>query len=88
MPIYEYLCEACGRRFDHLILSPHQRPTEIACPRCRSGQVRRLFSAPAIHTAGEGGDRKEAAEETPPPKPPVFGRKELHEILKRRESEE
>lgn len=87
MPIYEYLCEACGARFDQLFLSFHQIPSDLTCPQCRSAQVRRLFSAPAIHTAGEGGGRQEA-EETPPPKPPVFGRKELNEILKRRESEE
>lgn len=86
MPIYEYRCESCGTRFDRLFLSSNQMPSEMVCPACHSDKVRRLFSPPAIHTAGQGGgDRKE--EEAPPPKPPVFGRKELNEILKSREQE-
>jgi len=41
-----------------------------------------LISAPAIHTAGEGGQAE--IEPPPPSKPPVFGRKELNEALKKK----
>jgi putative FmdB family regulatory protein len=44
MPIYEFLCPACGDRFEELTSAG----TESAeCPRCGSFQARRVFSAPA-----------------------------------------
>ena len=82
MPIYEYQCEACAERFDKLFVSLSRIPTEIACPVCQSTTVRRLISAPTIHTAGEGGQAE--IEPPPPSKPPVFGRKELNEALKKK----
>ncbi len=81
MPIYDYQCESCGERFDRLFLSISQVPAEITCPSCQSTNVRRLTTAPAIQTAGEGGGSMDV-EEAPPSKPPVFGRKELNEVLK------
>lgn len=75
MPIYEYRCDECGRRFEKLIRSLN-RPPEIICPQCQSGQVQRLISAPAAHTGSESGGAAEPVETTPD-KPAVFGRKEL-----------
>jgi putative FmdB family regulatory protein len=44
MPIYEFLCPACGNRFEEL----EGAPTELAeCPNCGSPEARRQFSAPA-----------------------------------------
>ena len=80
MPVYEYECKSCGERFDKLVRSMRREPPEVACPACQGTEVRRLLSAPVVHS-GEGGG---AAEETPAPKPPVFGRKELNEALKRK----
>jgi len=57
----------------------HQEPPEVACPACAGTEVRRLISAPVVHSGGERGGE---AEEAPAPKPPVFGRKELNEALK------
>ncbi len=84
MPIYDYQCEACGERFDRLFLSISQVPDEVACPVCQSMKVRRLMAAPAIQATEEGGSNMDA-EEAPPPKPPIFGRKELNEVLKNRQ---
>ena len=83
MPVYEYRCESCGERFDKLVRSIHQEPPEVHCPACQGTEVRRLISAPVVHSGWEGGGGG-AAEETPAPKPPVFGRKELNEALKKK----
>jgi putative FmdB family regulatory protein len=51
MPIYEYLCESCGRRFEKL-----QRlsdPPCTKCPRC-GGHMRKVPSPPAIQFKGPG----------------------------------
>lgn len=33
MPIYEYVCEHCGTKYEKIVLSKAQ---EIACPNCES----------------------------------------------------
>jgi putative FmdB family regulatory protein len=85
MPIYEYRCKSCGEHFDRLSLSISQ-VAEVVCPACQSANVQRLISASAVRAVGEGsGDTDDTdIEETTPPKPPVFGRKELNEVLKNR----
>jgi putative FmdB family regulatory protein len=53
MPLYEYECDACGRRFELLIQRFSDAPPET-CPRCGSGPVRKLLSSPAIQFKGSG----------------------------------
>ena len=48
MPIYEYSCEACSRRFE-LLIRGEETPT---CPDCGASQLEKLLSVPAAHTAG------------------------------------
>jgi putative FmdB family regulatory protein len=43
MPIYEFECEGCGARFEELVAAG----AEVACPRCGSERVRRLYSTVA-----------------------------------------
>ncbi len=52
MPLYEYECEACGRRFE-LIRKFSDPPVEV-CTLCAKGPVNRLFSSPAIQFKGSG----------------------------------
>lgn len=52
MPLYEYECDACGRRFE-LIRKFSDPPVEV-CTVCGKGPVRRLFSSPAIQFKGSG----------------------------------
>ena len=52
MPLYEYECDACGRRFE-LIRKFSDPPVEV-CTVCRKGPVRRLVSSPAIQFKGSG----------------------------------
>jgi len=52
VPLYEYECDACGRRFE-LIRKFSDPPVEV-CTVCGKGPVRRLFSSPAIQFKGSG----------------------------------
>ena len=52
MPLYEYECDACGHRFEHI----HQKfsePPIDTCPKC-GGHVHKLMSSPAIQFKGSG----------------------------------
>ncbi|MCB0194805.1 MAG: hypothetical protein KDJ65_22840 [Anaerolineae bacterium] len=76
MPIYEYVCDQCGERFDKLFLSISRVPDEIECPHCESVEVQRIMSAAAVRS-GDGAVGREIVEESTPSKPPVIGRKEI-----------
>jgi len=43
MPIYEYRCHACGKRFEMLFMSA-QEVSDIQCKYCESTHVERLIS--------------------------------------------
>jgi len=51
MPLYEYLCERCGRTTE--ILQRLDEPPLGSCPQC-GGPVKKQFSAPAFHLKGTG----------------------------------
>lgn len=52
MPIYEFLCLTCGNEFERLqSFTETKTPT---CPNCRSENVQRQLSPPAIHFKGSG----------------------------------
>jgi putative FmdB family regulatory protein len=57
MPLYDYDCSACGRRFE-AIHGVHDDPP-AACPLCGSGPVRKAIAAPAVHFKGSGWAKKE-----------------------------
>ena len=51
MPLYEYQCTSCGERVEIIQRSsdsPHGH-----CPKC-GGEMKKLFSAPAIQFKGSG----------------------------------
>ena len=43
MPIFEYVCAACGHKFEKLVLSA-SRAREIHCPECDSKSVNKALS--------------------------------------------
>ena len=45
VPIYEFVCESCGHRFEELVGSPGRRADEVACPECGSAKVERQLSS-------------------------------------------
>jgi putative FmdB family regulatory protein len=52
MPLYEYECDACGRRFEKI--QKFSDPAIEQCEKCGSGPVRKLLSSPAIQFKGSG----------------------------------
>lgn len=68
MPIYEYECGSCGRRFE--VTQKFSDPALTSCKLCNSTQVRKVLSPTAFVLKGSGwyatdyasGDRKKAIE--------------------------
>jgi putative FmdB family regulatory protein len=52
MPLYEYQCEACGKRFE--VIRKFSDPPLETCQLCGKGPVQRLLSSPAIQFKGSG----------------------------------
>lgn len=52
MPLYEYECEACLKRFERI--QKFSDPHVDVCPNCGKGPVRKLLSSPAIQFKGSG----------------------------------
>jgi putative FmdB family regulatory protein len=52
MPLYEYECEACGRRFE--VIRKFSDPPLETCTVCGKGPIRKLLSSPAIQFKGSG----------------------------------
>lgn len=58
MPIYEYVCSACGHRTD--ILHGIHEPGPHFCPECGTeGSMRKAFAPPTIVFKGSGWAKKE-----------------------------
>ncbi len=53
MPIYEYICKSCGEKFS-LLQSVKATEKETACPKCASGEVKKVMSAFCCSNAGTG----------------------------------
>ncbi|MCD6309216.1 MAG: zinc ribbon domain-containing protein [Candidatus Eremiobacteraeota bacterium] len=43
MPIYEYVCNKCGKQFEKVVM-PEKGDSNIVCPGCNSSDVKRKFS--------------------------------------------
>jgi putative FmdB family regulatory protein len=52
MPLYEYECSVCGRRFE--LIQRFADPPAETCVACGKGPVHKLLSAPAVHFKGTG----------------------------------
>ncbi len=51
MPLYEYECQKCGERVE--VIQKISDPPYEHCPKC-GGEMKKLFSAPAIQFKGSG----------------------------------
>jgi putative FmdB family regulatory protein len=52
MPLYEYRCQACQRRFE--VIRKFSDPELDVCALCGKGPVHRQLSSPAIQFKGSG----------------------------------
>ena len=52
MPLYEYQCEACHRRFE--VIRKFSDPELQECTLCGKGPIQRQISSPAIQFKGSG----------------------------------
>jgi putative FmdB family regulatory protein len=52
MPLYEYECDACGKRFEKI--QKFSDPPADVCVHCGKGPLRKLLSSPAIQFKGSG----------------------------------
>ena len=56
MPMYEYRCKECGRKYEQL-RRMSEADSGLECPHCASKTVDRLVSAFAAHCCGSGAGR-------------------------------
>ena len=75
MPIYEYVCRACGKQFEELVLKASDE-AGVVCPACGADGAERMLSACAAHVSGPGGGSAAHAAQAggcAPPAPGVGG---------------
>jgi putative FmdB family regulatory protein len=58
MPIFEYACKQCGKEFEALVLKTTPEPS---CPKCKSVDLEKLISKPAIKSESTHGLAMKAA---------------------------
>ncbi len=63
MPIYEYICLDCDKKFA-LLQSFYPTVNDTFCPKCSSGQVKKVISSFSCNS----GDKTDSS-----PPPPRFG---------------
>lgn len=66
MPLYEYLCSSCKQRTE-IIQNMSDAPRTV-CPKC-GGELKKLFSAPAIQFKGSGFYKTDYASSSGTPAP-------------------
>ena len=49
MPIFEYVCEDCGNKFEKLVRRPGA--DEVLCPSCGQSHLEQQFSSFAAHAS-------------------------------------
>jgi putative FmdB family regulatory protein len=50
VPIYEYVCQVCGREFQYLILRKRDEGN-LSCPGCKGRDLKKLVSRVAYHVS-------------------------------------
>ena len=51
MPTYEYLCEACRKKFSLMQSFREHEKTKTACPKCKSKKVKQQISSFMVKTS-------------------------------------
>lgn len=68
MPVYEYICDSCGNKFD--MLRKIGEDGGVDCSRCKA-HARRLYSSVPMIFGGTRwvGEKREKKDNSPPEKP-------------------
>jgi putative FmdB family regulatory protein len=54
MPVYEYQCEECGRKFELVAsFAEYDEGLEAVCPKCASKLAQRIIGKPMVMTASK-----------------------------------
>jgi putative FmdB family regulatory protein len=51
MPIYEYICQDCGEKYEKFVRSSLAK-IELKCPSCGSAQAKKAFSVFGTRSSG------------------------------------
>lgn len=54
MPIYSYVCESCGEKFDLLIGATLEKP-QLKCKKCGSKKIKRVLSSFSVGSSNDKG---------------------------------
>jgi len=52
MPIYTYICQNCGERFD-LLLGVSQEKMKLVCKKCGSEKIKRVLSGFSVGSSSK-----------------------------------
>ena len=61
MPIYEYLCDTCGNKFEKLVRRSDGDMLEAGCPSCSGVSHKQDYSRFAAHASAGGASASEGA---------------------------
>lgn len=50
MPIYEFICNSCGKEFEAIVSSTDT--TSVSCDACKSNDIKKIMSASSIKLGG------------------------------------
>jgi len=51
MPVYEFTCQGCRKKFRVVRPITEYNPKAVRCPKCRSKNVKRRWSTFQVHTS-------------------------------------
>lgn len=54
MPVYEYSCQNCGKRFEVRATLQEREKLAVRCPNCKSDKVTRTYSSFYAKTSRKG----------------------------------
>lgn len=55
MPVYEYKCEKCGKKYDTMMSMSENAPDKLECPACKTDEhSHRVFVKTPVKFKGRG----------------------------------
>jgi putative FmdB family regulatory protein len=43
MPLYEYLCSKCGKKFSEVLTIKEHETKKVRCPKCQSSELQKII---------------------------------------------